>query len=358
MELSPEAKAQLEAQKKNCIFCKIVKGEMASKKVYEDDLLLAVLDINPCVKGHILILPKEHHPIMPHVPPKTFQRLFGILPELGKAVKTAMVSTGFNVFIANGGAAGQQSQHFMIHLFAREQGDQIWKYHFNENKTREGEELKQFNQTIQNNFPIMMRNHFGRTPNKWHTPESKGEMPAFLTPQKGTVYEDEKSLVILPEKSLCKGHLVVQSKEEEKQFDKLGEESASHLFYVASYASTAVFEGLRAHGSNIILKTGKSQDNEEGKLEIHILPRFGEDKVEVTPKPLTPKPDLGLIQERIKEETFLVEHKRKHPEREEQVLLEDPSQQGQFIEEKEELIPEPENEGLQEISAAIEFVKE
>lgn len=350
--------AQLDAQKKHCIFCKIVKGDMSSKKVYEDDLLLAVLDVNPCAKGHVLVLPKEHYPIMPHIPPKTFKRLFGILPELGKALKTSLVSTGFNVFIANGGAAGQQAQHFLFHLFPRENGDQMWKYHFNTHKMEENEETTKFNKMIQNNLPIMMNNHFGRAPGKWHTQGSKGETPAFLAqlPHKGVVYEDEKALVTFPEKSLCKGHLVVHSKNEQKTFEKLDEESASHLFYVASYCSTAVFEGLGAHGSNIILKTGESQDNEDGKLHIHILPRFSEDKVDVTPAPLKPKPDLNPIQERIKEETFLIEHKRKKKKEEKKPLFEDPS--GFFTEEVEEVMPEPENTELKEISAAIEFVKE
>jgi galactose-1-phosphate uridylyltransferase len=62
-EMSQEE--MLEQQKANCIFCKIVKGEIPSKKVYEDDMMLAILDINPAVKGHILVLPKEHYPIMP-----------------------------------------------------------------------------------------------------------------------------------------------------------------------------------------------------------------------------------------------------------------------------------------------------
>ena len=59
MNLTPEIKAQLEEQKKQCVFCKINYGEIPGKKVFEDDKTVAFLDINPAVKGHILFMLKE-----------------------------------------------------------------------------------------------------------------------------------------------------------------------------------------------------------------------------------------------------------------------------------------------------------
>ena len=72
MQLTPEIKAQLQEQKKQCIFCKIISKEMDSKIVFEDKLTLAALDIRPAVKGHTLFMLKEHYPIMPYIQPEEF----------------------------------------------------------------------------------------------------------------------------------------------------------------------------------------------------------------------------------------------------------------------------------------------
>src|SRR3989338_5246011 len=116
MQLSPEQQKAIDAQKAQCPFCKIVKGEIPSKKVYEDDQLLAILDINPAVKGHLLVMPKEHYPIMPLIPPQEFSHFFTTVQKIVSGLQSAMLSEGVTLFIANGWVAGQQSQHFMLHL--------------------------------------------------------------------------------------------------------------------------------------------------------------------------------------------------------------------------------------------------
>ncbi|MFC1722654.1 HIT domain-containing protein [Nanoarchaeota archaeon] len=125
MEISDEQKKAMEEQKAQCIFCKIVKGETPSKKVYEDDQILAILDINPATKGHLLVMPKEHYPIMPLIPEETFKHLFSKVKELDKAVQETLLCKETTIFIANGGAAGQQSMHFMLHIIPREGGDDL-----------------------------------------------------------------------------------------------------------------------------------------------------------------------------------------------------------------------------------------
>ena len=140
VELTPEIKAQLEKQKEQCIFCKIVKGEFESKKVFEDKEMISVLDINPAAKGHMLLLPKEHYPILPYMPAETFKHFFGIIPRLVESVKAALLCTGVNVFIANGAVAGQQSPHFLAHLIPREIDDQLTNFDF-ENKAEDDEEI-------------------------------------------------------------------------------------------------------------------------------------------------------------------------------------------------------------------------
>ncbi|RME53729.1 HIT domain-containing protein [Candidatus Woesearchaeota archaeon] len=111
--------------KKNCIFCKIVRGEIPSQKVFEDEQVLAILDINPAVRGHTLLLPKEHYPILPLLPPDVFQHLFMRSVDLMNALREALLVQRVTLFVANGAVAGQQSPHFLMHLFPREEGDAL-----------------------------------------------------------------------------------------------------------------------------------------------------------------------------------------------------------------------------------------
>ncbi|MBN1544751.1 HIT family protein [Candidatus Woesearchaeota archaeon] len=123
MQLSPEQQKAIEQQKAQCIFCQIIDGKIDSKKVYEDKLLIGILDINPASKGHVLLMPKEHYPIMPLIPPETFKQLIDKTKEVDGCVKEALLCKETTIFIANGAAAGQQSSHFMLHIIPRDGGD-------------------------------------------------------------------------------------------------------------------------------------------------------------------------------------------------------------------------------------------
>ncbi|MBT4823638.1 HIT domain-containing protein [Candidatus Woesearchaeota archaeon] len=163
MELSPEQQKALEAQKEQCPFCKIIKGDIPSQKVYEDDLITAVLDINPANKGHLLVMPKEHYPIMPLIPPKTFEHLAIKTKQLSKSVKEGALVFGTNIFIANGAAAGQQSQHFMLHIIPREENDGISAFDYEKidvDKAKEDEAFK----ILGHNLPKMLRDVCKRFP--------------------------------------------------------------------------------------------------------------------------------------------------------------------------------------------------
>jgi len=121
--MTPEELRQL--QKQQCIFCQIISGKVPSKKIFEDQRCLAVLDINPATRGHLLLLPKEHYSIMPQVPPEELAHLFSISKLLSRLQLRALKVSGTNIFIANGPAAGQRAQHFMIHLIPRKEGDNL-----------------------------------------------------------------------------------------------------------------------------------------------------------------------------------------------------------------------------------------
>ncbi|MFP4424638.1 MAG: HIT domain-containing protein [Candidatus Woesearchaeota archaeon] len=166
MELSQEQKDALEEQKKQCIFCRIVREEIPAKKVYENDTVLAVLDINPLYKGHILVLPKEHYPIMPLIPHETFEHLFAVSQDLANSLKKGLLMTGSTIFIANGGVAGQMSQHFMYHIVPREEGDKVEV--FNTEGTDDVDPSDDVSKALKQNLPIMMENHFKRNPAEWH----------------------------------------------------------------------------------------------------------------------------------------------------------------------------------------------
>jgi len=353
MQLTPEIKAQLAEQKKQCIFCKLISGEMEAKTVFQDNKTIAMLDINPAIKGHTLFLLKEHYPIMPYIPADEFHHYFGLIPGMCKAVQDGMVTTGVNVFIANGGIAGQQSPHFLIHLFPREAGDGFFNFMFD----KKGQDLDQEkSQMLAHNFPIMMNNHFGRNPAEWH--QGSGEKPTFLNSiyqNSTTLYEDEKVLVTLPNKNLVPGHMEIRSKTEEFDITKLSIEDSAHLFYTASFAATAVFEGLGAQGTNIILKSGVSDDNPEGKLILHVLPRFpndGLDKMLWKPKP--PKYNLDDIKKRIKDKTWKVKYKDSSKKEDKKPVVIEPAIIKINADEKKESKPQSKEE---EIQAAIENIK-
>src|SRR3989344_843191 len=122
-KMSPEELREF--QKKQCIFCQISSNKVKSKKVYEDEKVFAVLDINPASKGHLLVLPKEHYAILPQVPEEEIKHLGIGTKQLSQAVLRGLKVHGTTIFIANGTAAGQRAQHFMMHIIPREEHDNI-----------------------------------------------------------------------------------------------------------------------------------------------------------------------------------------------------------------------------------------
>ncbi len=134
--MSPEELKEF--QKKQCIFCQIIAGKIQSRRVYEDDKCIAILDINPANPGHILLLPKEHYSIMPQIPEDEVSHLFVVVKTLSNAILKALDAKGTNIIIANGIAAGQKAQHFMVHIIPRKKKDGI-RFEIPQNKQSEDE---------------------------------------------------------------------------------------------------------------------------------------------------------------------------------------------------------------------------
>jgi len=122
-QMSPEELKEF--QKKQCIFCQIISGKVPSKIIYADEHVLAILDVNPANPGHLLIMPKEHYSIMPQIPDEEIGHIFMITKALSNTTLRALEVQGSNIIVANGVAAGQRAQHFMVHLIPRKENDNI-----------------------------------------------------------------------------------------------------------------------------------------------------------------------------------------------------------------------------------------
>ncbi|MGV3323434.1 HIT family protein [Streptococcus hyovaginalis] len=103
----------------NCIFCQIVSGTIPSSKVYEDDKVMAFLDITQTTNGHTLVIPKKHVRNVLEMDQETAQDLFVQLPKIARAVQKATGAAGMNIINNNEEVAGQTVFHAHIHLVPR-----------------------------------------------------------------------------------------------------------------------------------------------------------------------------------------------------------------------------------------------
>ena len=106
-----------------CPFCKIAGGELACEKVYEDDLVIAFLDIAPLTKGHTLVIPREHHHSVTTLPTPLAARLMQTAANIGAALMRTVDGDGFNLLVANGPCAGQTVPHAHVHVLPRRPDD-------------------------------------------------------------------------------------------------------------------------------------------------------------------------------------------------------------------------------------------
>ena len=122
----------------NCIFCRIIAGEIPSEKVYEDDSVMAFLDIKPVSRGHVLVIPKNHSADLLSADNETLKDLMPKVKQISQAVMKAVNAQGINVSTNNGAAAGQIIFHLHFHLIPRYSKDGLppWPHHEVELKTR------------------------------------------------------------------------------------------------------------------------------------------------------------------------------------------------------------------------------
>ena len=109
-----------------CIFCKIIAGDIPCNRIYEDDAVLAFLDIRPVSDGHCLVIPKRHFAKLHECPAEIFGALGKCVGKIADAVVKAVGAEGYNVLCNNGRAAGQLVDHVHFHVIPRNSGDGVF----------------------------------------------------------------------------------------------------------------------------------------------------------------------------------------------------------------------------------------
>ncbi|MHC5073224.1 MAG: HIT family protein [Planctomycetota bacterium] len=110
----------------DCIFCKMVDGQIPITKIYEDDFVLAFLDIGPLSDGHALLIPKEHFEKLDECTPELLGQVASRLSKIAKAVCSAVQAEGYNVLCNNGRSAGQLVNHMHFHIIPRNTDDKLF----------------------------------------------------------------------------------------------------------------------------------------------------------------------------------------------------------------------------------------
>lgn len=115
----------------DCIFCKIVNGDIPASKVFENEHVMAFLDISQVTKGHTLVIPKVHKENIYELTPEIARNIYEVVPQIANALKTEFNPIGMNTINNNGEDAGQSVFHFHLHLIPRYgKGDgfgAVWK---------------------------------------------------------------------------------------------------------------------------------------------------------------------------------------------------------------------------------------
>ena len=125
----------------NCIFCKIIKSEIPSYKVYEDDIVLAFLDINPINPGHTLVIPKEHFNNTLETPDEILKHIAVIIKKITPKILASVGADAYNININNGEIAGQVVFHAHWHIKPRFKNDGYKLWSGKEYKEGEAEEI-------------------------------------------------------------------------------------------------------------------------------------------------------------------------------------------------------------------------
>lgn len=108
-----------------CLFCKIVRNEVPSKKIYEDENVVAFLDINPAAEGHALVIPRKHAENVFTISEEDLANVCSVTKEIASRIKSRMNASGVNILQNNGRSAGQIVDHYHAHIVPRYDDDSV-----------------------------------------------------------------------------------------------------------------------------------------------------------------------------------------------------------------------------------------
>ena len=132
-------------QKESCIFCKIARKEVPGHTVFENEHVLAFLDLSQVTKGHTLVIPKQHADNMYALSPEQAQDVFATIPQISRALQQETGAAGMNLLSNTGKVAGQSVSHFHLHLIPRHDKQDgfgaKWEVHNDDYTTKELAEL-------------------------------------------------------------------------------------------------------------------------------------------------------------------------------------------------------------------------
>jgi histidine triad (HIT) family protein len=134
----------------SCVFCKIARKQVPASCVYEDENVMAFLDIRPLNEGHTLVIPKEHYETIYEIPEEQIAYLHRIVKRTALAVKKATKADGISIFQQNGKAAGQEIFHLHVHVVPRYEGQKLPR--FGEIPEASREKLNQVASNIRKHF--------------------------------------------------------------------------------------------------------------------------------------------------------------------------------------------------------------
>lgn len=120
-----------------CIFCSIINKEIPSKIVWEDEQILAILDISQVTRGHTLVMPKKHVRSLMECDEETAAQLFQTVRRLAVQIQEKTGAAGINILNNNGEAAGQTVEHLHVHIIPRYGEDDAFLCHFQESEKQD-----------------------------------------------------------------------------------------------------------------------------------------------------------------------------------------------------------------------------
>ncbi len=106
-----------------CVFCEILRGDSPASFTYQDDTVVAFLDVQPITHGHMLVVPRDHAVLMSDLNETVAMRTFRVARQLSSVARRVLGASGVNLFVADGETAFQDVPHFHVHVIPRYPGD-------------------------------------------------------------------------------------------------------------------------------------------------------------------------------------------------------------------------------------------